>query len=347
MNWSRLSKKEKIVLFVLLIGVVLVIYLYYNKQENLVGSHEMYDIILEYLKKNGINNYNVIELDGKIQNPINANAQTLIIYTKDFVVVLGKNIHYDITGNIIHNNITGITIYDLKNMKGHQHNTSNNMKFSFANNSINLDIEATPNKIISYDLSQINKQKQYTVPDILNIMSTKFTPQVGNNISLIIGLNLNNVQVTKINFLLDDMLKFMITKQYIKMSKTCENKHMESDCKIKAESGECTNQPGRMFNICRNTCKMCNLDENSVNNLFKKDIEEGVKFLDLIYTHQDQEKPQQIPHIEQQVPLHMQPLNHHNNIFHHNNENENNYHHNNLYRHLNKDDKCGNQIIIL
>jgi len=336
MNWSKLSKKEKIVLFVLLIGIVLVVYLYYNKQENLVNSSETYDIILEYLKKNGINNYNVIELDGKIKNPINANAQTLIIYTKDSVVVLGKNIHYDISGNIIHNNITGITIYDLKNMKGHQHNTSNNMKFSFVNNSINLDIEATPNQIISYDLSQINKQKQYTVPEIFNIMSTKFTPQVGNNLILIIGLYLNNAQVTKISFLLDDMLKFMMTKQYIKMSKTCENKHMESDCKIKAESGECTNQPGRMFNICRNTCKMCNLDENRVNMLFKKDIEDGVKFVDLIYSQQDQEKPH-----------HMQPLNHHNNTFHHNNENENNYHHNNLYRHLNKDDKCGNQIIIL
>ena len=290
MKLSKLSKNEKIVLFILLIGIVLVIYLYYNKQENLNSAHEMYDIILEYLNKNGINNYNVIELDGKIQNPINANAQTLIIYTTDSVVVLGKNIHYDISGNVIHNNITGITIYDLKNMKGQQHITSNNMKFSFANNSINLDIEATPNKIINYDLSQINKQKQYTVPDILNIMSTKFTPQVGNNTSLIIGLYLNNVQVTKISFLLDDMLKFMMTKQYIKMSKTCENKHMESEseseCKTKAESGECTKQPGRMFNICRNTCKMCNLDENSVNNLFKKDIEDGVKFIDLIYSHQ-------------------------------------------------------------
>jgi len=31
--------------------VVLVIYLYYNKQENLIDSSETYDIILEYLKK--------------------------------------------------------------------------------------------------------------------------------------------------------------------------------------------------------------------------------------------------------------------------------------------------------
>ena len=287
-----MSKNEKIVLFVLLIGIVLVVYLYYNKQENLNERQNLDDwnkaafiAFTNYLKQS-IKNINVIYPNGEIQKPININAQTLIIFTNDnSIIVLGNNIMYDLSGNIIPQQFfTGLTYYDMNNMIGFQYNKMMNhiMSISVENNQygpyFRIDMKDPNNRLsdLQFDLSSLYN-KNYK--EILSITAKNNT-----------DIKLENAFPDYARgFPINDIVKSIMIGSFVHISNTeCGNTDTDI-CNQKKNNGECEKNPFEMFQQCRNTCNLCNLTEDKVKNLFNTDIEK--KLQDLKELHNVSQMP--------------------------------------------------------
>jgi len=134
----KLLKKDKIILFGLLILVILSIYVYYNKQENMDESQKL---LRDMIVKNILStNMSITYKDSKLLINLMDNQfdyynlqqnrdLSLLIITDIKIYLIGRTLNYM---NDNSENITGITVYDFINpQKSFQYLTTNQFLISY------------------------------------------------------------------------------------------------------------------------------------------------------------------------------------------------------------------------